>query len=155
MAGNLYKSIRKHQSSHYHGDFVLNYWIFTAWQKAQTQQSCTELVKSYREWLCQLKYTLFIMMRHWIQQFVMHIICKGCDLFKSWMNSKLPLLCSTDAVRTQFTFCCYPSFQYICAPLKSYTNKTKLMPKIHPNYKQSGFFMTVLELSEEAGDNFN
>lgn len=65
----------------------------------------------------------------WIQQFVMHIICKGCDLLESWMNAKLLLLCSTDVVRTQFTFCCYPGSQYICASLKSYTNKTKLMPK--------------------------
>lgn len=75
----------------------------------------------------------------WIQQFFMHIICKGCDLSKSWMNAKLPLLCSTDAVRTQFMFCCYPSFHYICTPFKSYTNKTKLKPKFTQTTNKSAF----------------
>lgn len=75
----------------------------------------------------------------WIQQFVMHIICRGSDLLESWVTVKPLLLCSTDVVGTQFTLCYFPSFQSICASLRSYFNQTKLMPEFTPNTTKLSF----------------
>lgn len=84
----------------------------------------------------------------WIQHFVMHIICRGGDLLESWVTVKQLLLCSTDVVGTQFTFPYFPSFQSICASLRSYTNQTKPMPEFIPTTTELSF----LEFSEETGD---
>lgn len=141
-AGNLYKILRKCRRSISSGVMVILLW------SPDDFQPDNKIRLAVMYWTGNMMLWMAVSAEihpvHndedlWMQQFVMHIICRGGDLLESWVTVKPLLLCSTDVVGTQFTFHYFPSFQSICASLRSYINQTKLMPEFTPTTTELSF----------------
>lgn len=87
----------------------------------------------------------------WIQQFVMHIICRGGDLLESWVTETTAAVfsrCSWDTVHVSLVSKFSEHLFFTEEPHQP--NKTNA--RIHPNYKQTVSSILSLEFPQETGD---